>query len=383
MALPALTGTGESRLQELEVGQSALGPTSSGRTVHTEVKSHVQFSHAGSFWFPASGQLGFSVADHASLEGGGSVQQRTCALKVLWDAGPSSDTPAQASESCAPEVHPVSVCCGPKTVRFCRSLRPVPGSKLSDVEWPPLGWPAGADRPDLQFLQFPFRLSVLPRDLEHDRRCCSFLPESTVAKYHRDFVFSVSRQAELRRCQFLRQPHQALVALACPEFGVCQLTTGFAVAPSASDLRLFLREALPEVAEYLILDTRELFSEAFLYVLLAEHQPMTCWMRTDAPDFDVVLLPISVRPEFGIPRAHGFHIKVFRQAGAWGLYTIAPGFPPFPPQIPFQSWAIADLETADREPSFDDIIFASPLPLPPSSEQETPYRPARVKLVWS
>ena len=182
--------------------------------------------------------------------------------------------------------------------------------------------------PSLQVLRFPLRIPRCILELERARQAAAhWAVPIAYSSFRREFFFRLSLEVQRRADTVGIAPHQAIIAICCPEFGVCKTTVGSRVAPTASQLRPFLREVWPELLDYHIFDTGEFFGDATYYVLGHPHSPMVAWLQVGGEHDDVLFLPPGIHPEHGIPCPSGQHPHVYRCEGAWGLYGMRAGAP--------------------------------------------------------
>ena len=180
--------------------------------------------------------------------------------------------------------------------------------------------------PALRLLQFQVPLPTCISVLARARRAAAhFAVPIGVSSFRREFLFRMAAEAQAMQAAVELGQHSARLAFCCPAFGVCHFSAGFRVAPTARQLRPFLRETWPLLDNHLIADTGEFFGDSTFYALTHPSCPLTAWLRAGHEGEDVLFLPIDVRPTDGIPCPPGFHAHVFRHEGAWGLYAIRPG----------------------------------------------------------
>ena len=171
--------------------------------------------------------------------------------------------------------------------------------------------------PTLRLLQLQLRLPTCILDLARARRAASFYAVPiAVSLFRREFLFRLAAEAQTRQEVVCLEPHQAPLALCSPAFGVCHTTAGFRVAPTSHQLRPFLRDAWPCLAQHLIADTGEFFGDSTFFTLTHPSCPLVAWLRAGAEAEDVLFLPVDVHPLEGIPCPAGLHPHVFRHEGS-------------------------------------------------------------------
>ena len=163
--------------------------------------------------------------------------------------------------------------------------------------------------------------------------------------YCNEFLLRLNADATGRLAYTGAEPHQALLAICSPAFGICRTTAGFSVAPTAQQLRHFVRQTWPELALH-ISDAGDVLDEASYYFVTPVDTPLTAWISTDGGHRNVYWLPISMRPETGIPCPLDSHVHVWRHQGDWGLFAIRSGPCPCPPNEPFITRALHAIEAA-------------------------------------
>ena len=184
-------------------------------------------------------------------------------------------------------------------------------------------------------------------DLNRARHAASFYAVPIAfSAFRRDFFFRFAVEAQACSDAVGIAPHQALVALCCPAFGLCCTTAGFRVSPTAQQLRPFICGAWPELTDHKIADTGECFEDAAYYTITHPSCPLTAWLRAGGAHDDVLFLPVDVRPETGIPCSPGLYPHVFRHEGVWGLYDLRAGPPVDTPLGAFASRALTAFAAA-------------------------------------
>ena len=201
--------------------------------------------------------------------------------------------------------------------------------------------------PSLRLLQFAFRIPTCILELNRARHAASFYAVPIAfSAFRRDFFFRFAVEAQACSDAVGIAPHQALVALCCPAFGLCCTTAGFRVSPTAQQLRPFICGTWPELTDHKIADTGECFEDAAYYTITHPSCPLTAWLRAGGAHNDVLFLPVDVRPEIGIPCSPGLYPHVFRHEGAWGLYDLRAGPPVETPLGAFASRALTAFAAA-------------------------------------
>ena len=218
--------------------------------------------------------------------------------------------------------------------------------------------------PSLQVLRFPLRVPRCILDLERARQAAAhWAVPIAYSSFRREFFFRFSAEVQARSDVVGILPHQAILAICCPEFGVCKITAGFRVAPMASQLRPFLRNAWPELLDYHIHDTGEFFGEATYYVLSHPHTPLVAWFLVGGEYDDVLFLHPGDNPLTCIPCPQGYYPHVYRCEGAWGLYGLRAGSPTDGPPFEASLWQPHRvIEPADMhvDTSSEEALFHSP-----------------------
>ena len=199
--------------------------------------------------------------------------------------------------------------------------------------------------PSLRILQTPFALPPAVKALALARRAlaATAIPVHLSA-YRTDFMTRLQAEYEIKVGWTGRVPHQAVLTLCSPAFGTCTTSVGSLVAPSARQLRHYVRAVWPDLSDCCIIDTQEFFDESFYFCLVDKNRPLVSWIRAQGSHDDVLFLPPTVHPRDGLPCPPNSHVHVYRHEGSWGLFTVRHGPAPAGPPEAFAARAIAALE---------------------------------------
>ena len=97
-----------------------------------------------------------------------------------------------------------------------------------------------------------------------------------------------------------------------------------------------------------ISDAGDFFDDACYFFLTPVGSSLIAWICTGGDYKDIYWLPALVRPEEGLPCPKGFHVKVWRHAGTWGLFAFRPGPVTASSNEPFMSKAVEALAASDH-----------------------------------